>query len=142
MLVQVLPMQVPAFWKHIQFAAVKSDDIANQYVEKYSINLLHDLLSGDKSCLYAEEGGEITFIVIFSISVEPLTEIKYLLVNNIYSFKHHDDELWQQVCSDIMAIAKKESCGALGVDTVNPRAIQVTNLLGFKLFTQRYYKFI
>lgn len=142
MLVKIEPIQIPACWDMIKYAAKESDGIKEEYQEEYFLNLLQDLLSSIKTCFVGIENNEYTFCVICSFHVEKLMNIKYMLIDNLFSFKPQKNETWQIGWSDLETIAKNNSCEVIGCHTTNDRIIDIISFCGGELYTKTFYKFL
>lgn len=135
MLVQIQAIQVPDFWEVIKFAAVNSDHIEEQHIEYYCLELLQDLLSNKKICFIAQKE---EFVVILEFKVDKMRNMKYLYFNNLYSFKHQTDAIWEEVFSDFYKIAKAADCKAIMGDSNNDKVAEINKNLGTLCLSKKY----
>ncbi len=142
MLIKIQAIQVPKFWEVIKFSAVKTDGIEEEYQRVYCLTLLQDLLSGKKNCVIAIDNDKIVFVALFSLNVHPMTQIKYLLIGNVYAFEHQSDANWIEIFDDSIKIAKSVDCKVIAVNTTNPRVITLAKRFNFKLFSSKYYCYL
>lgn len=138
MLVQIHPIQVPVFWEAIKFASVNSDSVKEEYLEYYCIELLQDLLAGDKVCFIAQEKDEILFVVIITFQVNKMTGMKFLFFNNLYSFKPQEDAVWKNVFIDLHKIAENNSCEAIIGESNNIKINAINMNIGASCISKKY----
>jgi len=138
MLVKIPAVQIPAFWEVIKFSAVNADQIAVDKIPSYSIQLLQDLLSDKKSCLIAQEGTKVHFVLIIDIRYDSLRDQKFLFFDNVYSFKSQDLDNWPIYLADILTIAKEAGCNALMGNTKIQSLIDIFMKYGGIHVTNQY----
>jgi len=142
MLVQIHTKQIPAFWEAIKYAAIRSDDIKEEYWEYYSLELLQDLLAGKKTCFVAQEGNQILFIIIIEFQINKMTGMKFLNFNNLYSFQTQADESWKEVFTDLYKIAVSAECKAIIGDSDNDRIGEINLSVGALCTSKKYIYFL
>jgi len=138
MLIQIQAIQIPAFWEPIKFAAIKSDNIEDEYIEYYCLEILQDLLSSKKICFVVQEEDQILFVVIVEFKIDKMRDMKYLYFNNLYSFSKQNDEIWAQVFADFYSIAKAGKCKAIFGDSNNSKVEAINNTLGTSCVSKKY----
>lgn len=138
MLIQIQSIQIPKFWEVIKFAALNSDDIKEDFVNVYSINLLHDLLSRKKYCYLAQENNQILFVVILEFRVDKIIDMPYVYFNNLYSFKPQNMDIWKEVFFDLRKIAVVNKCKAIIGESSNFRVGEINDLVGASCIAKKY----
>lgn len=138
MLIQIQPIQIPAFWEVIKFAAIKSANIEEEYVEYYSLELLQDLLSSKKICFIAQEEDQILFVVILEFRIDKMRNRKCLYFATLYSFIKQPDSVWEEVFIDFYKIASAADCKAIFGDSNNDKIEEINKKLGTLCISKKY----
>jgi len=121
MLIHIPPTQVADYWDVIKKACLEADQVAAEHTVVYCNNLLQDLLSGKRHCLFYMIDSAIQVVLVYYIKSDALTGVVTMTVANLYSFVHKTDEEWQDVVERLKLIAKSWKCTKICGETIHPR---------------------
>lgn len=142
MLVRIEPIQIPQSWEMIKFVLRETEQIKEEFYPVYFLQVLHDLLSSYRLCYVGIQEDQYSFCCLCSFKIEPISNIKYMMIDNLYAFKPQNLDIWLQAWNDLEVIAKTNDCSVLACNTTNDRIIDIVNHCGGKLYTKTYYKFV
>ena len=142
MIIELLSNQIPAYWPQIRQAGIRSDGIEESLQDEYAENLLTDLLAGKKTCvLSVSEQRQINLIVIVGVMFNPLKQVKFLKVYNVYGLRKQTPEDWRVLRNDFEEFGKKYDCVGIVTDASHEHIKNVLLDHGFKVHTttMHYY---
>lgn len=110
-IVKLLPAQIPQFWELIKHITVKVDEVDERDLQLYLLELLHALLNDSAQCFVGfDDKKAVTTVLITRLMMEKITGVKYLFIQNMYSFRPSGNETREKQSAFLKEFARREQC--------------------------------
>ena len=130
MIIQLSPEDIAKHWELIKYGTLQVATGFNPAA--YSTNLLKNLLLGKCQCWFSmDQGRKIKMLVITRINNDE-GDTKHLFIGPVYGFSRSYDNEWKEALNSLVKFSEGMGLNSLIVATMNPRVVQLCNLLNFK----------
>lgn len=121
MLVRLSSEQLKEYWPMVE-RALRSSAVALSRMSEERINhVLNHLMRGRAVCWINEKAKNVTTVVITSITKEPLSQTRNLLIYAAHAFMKCSSDEYLEMAGDIGKYAKAEGCDHVLVYSSNDK---------------------
>lgn len=139
MVIKLLSTQIPAYWEYLKFAKMRADELESDKLQPYLVGLLHDLLNDKAQCfIRLDDNREIIGILITSLIIDKITDIKQLCLQCVFSRKNVDTKEWEEDFKLIKDFATQEKCKYIYFDSKVAKLWQIAESVGFQEHHRNY----
>jgi len=133
MIIRILSSQISVYWDVIKFCIKAVESIEEKDLQAVYNELLHALLSDKAQCFVSfNEQKVLGALLITRISMDKVTDEKYLLFQTIYAWDKLSDKDWKDGFNLVRQLAEKEHCRYLSCRSSNPRIWDMATTYGLK----------
>lgn len=136
MIIKLLPVDIPRVWEVIKVATCAANEVEESSKQMYLNNLLQDLLNETSHCFVKIENNTIDALAIAKISVDTVTQKKFLEVQTLYSWSAQDNSVWLEGAELIKNFANSAGCSYINCQSNNPAVWKILRVVGLEEVTR------
>jgi len=138
--IKLLSTQIATYWELIKYAALRSMQIEDRYLQGGLIWLLHELLSDKAQCWFRiDDQRNVIAVVLTQMQIDKSINTKSLHVLALFSYRYVPIEEWQRGFDLLKEFGRKEQCNNIIFSTNNPKMMEIDKALGCE---QTYTSFV
>jgi hypothetical protein len=128
------PTSVSIYWSVIKFAILNSSEELSKLDDKQLNTLLGRIMAQQAQVWLSIEEDQLIGVVITYITIDPLTDVRRLLIYSLYSFQTTTKAMWEDGFDKLTRFAKTSNCQYIDAFTNNPAIERLTK----DFFTVKY----